>query len=77
MSPGPANIAALQAIKDPAERALAARDYIAARSAAIGQARTIRDASITELLKSHGPTEVARMCDVSVSTVKLIRGSKG
>ena len=68
-----ANLDELRKVKDPAERARAARDYITAREAAITEARKIRAGAIADLLKDHGVTEVARLCDVSVSTVKLVR----
>ena len=76
MPKGPANIEELMAIKDPAKQAIAARDYIQVRENAIQHARNIRDVAINELLKTHGVAEVARMCDVSVSTVKLVRFPK-
>jgi hypothetical protein len=64
----------LRSVSDLVTRAKAARAYVEQRQQAITTALTIRDAAIRELLKTHRPAEVARMCEVSVSTVKLARG---
>lgn len=70
----PANLDELTAIRDPRDRALAAAAYIDQREKAIAIARGIRDGAIRGLLiKGYGPTAVARMCEVSVSQVKLVR----
>jgi hypothetical protein len=73
----PANLAALRAITDPADRALAAAGYILQREQAIEAARGIRDAAIAALLPEFGVTETARRTGVSVTTVKLVRKLAG
>jgi len=70
----PANLNELRAVRDPAARARAARAYVKARQDAIATALGIRDDAIRALLQDHGPSEVARLCDVSLSTVKIARG---
>jgi hypothetical protein len=70
----PRNLDELRAVKAPADRAVAARAYVEQRQEAIRQALAVRDAAIRELLENSGPSEVARLCDVSLSTVKLARG---
>ena len=69
----PKTLAELRAIPDPAERARAARLYIERTETAKRDALTVRDDAIRLLLESNGPTATARMCGVSVSTVKLVR----
>lgn len=64
----------LRSVKDPATRAIAARAYVDQRREAIATALDIRDAAIREVLKLNGPSKTARMCKVSLSTVKLARG---
>lgn len=73
MTEAPKTLAALKAIADPAERARAARLYIERADAAKRDALAIRDAAIRTLLESNGPTATARLCEVSLSTVKLVR----
>lgn len=68
---GPRNLDELRAVRDPAQRALAAAAYIEQREQAIAEARSVRDDAIRALLGEHGPTKTARMCGVSVSHVKL------
>jgi hypothetical protein len=63
----------LRSVKDPVVRAKAARVYIDQRQEAIRSALAIRDEAIREVLQVHGPSETARRCDVSLSTVKLAR----
>lgn len=70
----PRTLEDLRSVADPATRVKAARAYADQRQQAIQSALGIRDAAIRELLKNHGVTEVARMCDVSASTVKSARG---
>ena len=70
----PRNLAELRAVKAPAARAAAARAYVEQRQQAIREALAVRDAAIRELLRDNGPAEVARLCGVSLSTVKLARG---
>lgn len=71
----PKNLADLTAIPDPAERARAAKLYIEERvEKARRDALAVRDEAIRQVLKSNGPTATAKLCDVSVSTVKLVRG---
>jgi hypothetical protein len=70
----PANLAALEAINDPAEQALAASAYIAQREQAIETARKIRDRAIFALLMSdQGVTAVARATGMSVAHVRNIQ----
>jgi len=72
---GPRNLAELRKIRDPIERALAAKAYVAERQDAIRQANTVRDDAIRALLKAgNGVTATARACGVSVSHVKLVKG---
>jgi hypothetical protein len=73
MTETPKTLAELQAIPDPAERARAARLYIERADSAKRDAQAVRDDAIRLVLKSNGPTATARLCDVSVSTVKLVR----
>jgi DNA invertase Pin-like site-specific DNA recombinase len=73
MTEAPKTLAELQAIPDPAERARAARLYIERADSAKRDAQAVRDDAIRLVLKSNGPTATARLCDVSVSTVKLVR----
>lgn len=69
----PRNLEDLRSVKDPAARAKAARSYVDQRQEAIQSALAVRDAAIREVLQNHGPSETARLCDVSLSTVKLAR----
>lgn len=71
--PSPANLDALRAVVDPAERAQAALAYVAARQEAIAEARRIRDAAIRELVDDRGVTATAREVGLSVSQVKAVR----
>lgn len=73
----PRNLAEVRAVREPAARALAAKAYADARREAIREVLVIRDEAIRELLADHGPTEVARLCGVSLSHVKLVRRSGG
>lgn len=73
MTEAPKTLAELKAIPDPAERARAARLYIERTETAKRDALTVRDDAIRLLLESTGPTATARMCEVSLSTVKLVR----
>lgn len=66
----------LRRVKDPVARAKAARSYVDQRNAAITEALNIRDAAIREILLTVGPSQTARRCDVSLSTVKLARGRR-
>jgi hypothetical protein len=66
----------LRRVTDPVARAKAARSYVDQRNAAITEALKIRDAAIRELLRTEGPSSVARRCDVSLSTVKLAKGRR-
>ena len=70
----PRTLGDLRRISDPIARALAARAYVDQREVAISQALWIRDEAIRELCKHYGPSDVARRCKVSLSTVKLARG---
>lgn len=74
MTEAPKTLAALKAIPDPAERARAARLYIERADSAKRDAQAVRDDAIRTLLKTNGPTTTARLCDVSLSLVKLVRG---
>lgn len=49
-------------------------DCVARWNSEITAALAIRDEAITDLLRTKGPAEVARLCGVSLSTVKLARG---
>lgn len=73
MTPPP-NLDALRLVPDPAERAKAAKAYVAEREAAISAARTIRDQAIATLIAQGTalPT-IAQACEVSVSHVKLVK----
>jgi HJR/Mrr/RecB family endonuclease len=76
MTEAPRNLAELKAISDPAERARATKLYLDKRvEQARREAIAVRDEAIREVLKSNGPTATARLCDVSLSLVKLVRGS--
>lgn len=70
----PRTLADLLAVSDPVMRVKAARAYADQRQKAIAEALAIRDQAIRVLLNKHGPAEVARLCEVSLSTVKLARG---
>lgn len=70
--PAPPNLAALRAIRDPAEQARAASRYISEREQAIREARIIRDNAVRLLAKEHGPTRAAALSGVSVSLVKVV-----
>lgn len=72
--PPPRTLDDLRKVSDPAARTKAAKAYVDQRREAITQALVIRDTAIRELLKQYGPAEVARLCEVSLSTVKLARG---
>lgn len=69
----PRNLAELKAIPDPAERARAALLYIDRADSRKRDALAVRDEAIRILLESNGPTATAKLCGVSVSTVKLVR----
>lgn len=73
MTEAPKTLAELKAIPDPAQRARAARLYIERADSAKRDAQAIRDDAIRLLLKSNGPTAVAKLCGVSLSLVKLVR----
>lgn len=73
MTEAPKTLAELKAIPDPAERARAARLYIDRVDTAKRDALAVRDDAIRMVLGSNGPTAAARLCGVSVSTVKLVR----
>lgn len=74
---GPKNLAELKKIRDPAERALAAKAYVADRQEAIREANAVRDEAIVGLLTAgQGVTATARACGVSVSHVKIVRLAK-
>lgn len=76
MTEAPKTLAELKAIPDPAERARAAKLYVEQRvEKARRDALTVRDEAIRILLESNGPTATAKLCDVSVSTVKLVRAA--
>lgn len=71
----PKTLADVTAIRDPAERARAAKLYIEERvEKARRDALAVRDEAIRLVLESNGPTATAKLCGVSVSTVKLVRG---
>jgi len=69
---GPANLAALQAITDPAEQARAAGAYIAQREEAIEKARAVRDAAIEVMLEEQGVTAVAKATGMSTAHVGMV-----
>ena len=73
MTEGPKTLAALKAIPDPAERARAAKLYLAHVEQYKRDAEAVRHEAIREVLESHGPSVTAELCDVSVSLVKLAR----
>jgi len=73
MTEAPKTLAELKAIPDPAERARAARHYIERADRAKRDAQAVRDEAIRTLLESNGPTATARLCEVSLSLVKLVR----
>ena len=68
----PANLAALEAITDPAEQARAAGAYIAQREEAIEKARAVRDAAIEALLQEQGVTAVAKATGMSTAHVRMV-----
>lgn len=73
MNPPP-NLEALRLIPNPAQRAKAAKAYVAERQAAIDAARKIRDQAIAVLIgQGAKPDEIAAACDVSVAHVKLVK----
>ena len=63
----------LRKVREPAARALAAKDYIQSGEQKLGQARDIRDAAVQEYLKSHTVAETAQACGLSESTVKALK----
>lgn len=73
MTEAPKTLVELKAIRDPAERARAAKLYIERAEAAKRDAIAVRDEAIRLLLKSNGPTATAQLCGVSLSLVKLVR----
>jgi hypothetical protein len=73
MTEAPKTLAELIKIPDAAERARAAKLYIERAEQAKRNAQLVRDDAIRDLLETHGPTATARLCDVSVSLVKLVR----
>lgn len=73
MTDAPRTLDQLKAIPDPAERARAAKAYIQRAEKAIRDALVVRNEAILLVLGSNGATATAGLCDVSVSTVKLVR----
>lgn len=74
MTDAPRTLEQLKAIEDPAERARAVKLYIARVEEFKREAQAVRTEAIRLVLESNGVTETAKLCDVSVSTVKLVRG---
>lgn len=68
-----ATLAQIKAISDPTERTREAASFIDRGTAAIADARTLRDTAIRELLQTQGPAKVAALSGLSVSQIKLIR----
>ena len=69
----PRNLDELRSVRDPAERALAAKAYIAQREDAITAARRIRDDAIRVYSEAHSISETAAACGVSPATVKVVK----
>lgn len=76
MTDAPRNLAELRAIPDPAERASAAKLYLERVEQYKRDALTVRNEAILLVLESNGPTAAAALCDVSLSTVKLVRSQQ-
>lgn len=64
----------IEEIRDPVRRARAAGDFIAKADRQSKLAVELRRKAIREVLTEHGVAETARLCGVSVSTVKVARG---
>lgn len=73
MTEAPKTLELLKEIRDPAERARAAKLYIERADSRKRDAIAVRDEAIRLLLKSNGPTATAKLCGVSLSLVKVVR----
>jgi hypothetical protein len=73
MTEAPRTLEQLKAIEDPAERARSVKLYIERVDKAKRDAQAVRTEAIRLVLKSNGVTATAKLCDVSVSLVKLVR----
>lgn len=69
----PGSLDELKSIKDPAERALAAKAYIERREQAIREARAIRDEAIRAYGDTHSLSQTASACGVSITVVKQVK----
>jgi hypothetical protein len=69
--PAPGTLDEVRAIRDPESRLRAVVAYLAKLEDRKREALQVRDAAIRAV--KAGPTEVARMTGLSVSTVKLAR----
>lgn len=70
----PRNLDELRDMAPGLARVAAAGAYIAERKAAIEAALAIRNADIRDLAAELGPAKTARLTNLSLSTVKLVKG---
>jgi hypothetical protein len=56
------------------ERIRAANAYIEQLETQVDEARHYRDREVRALIRQFGPSEAARRSDLSLSTIKLIKG---